>query len=128
MSVRVTFTGVDQVRAKLRAIQAAVTRESSSALYQLGEEIMTEAKRRTPVDTGALVNSGFVERPAKETGRVSVTLGFGGPAVDYAFVVHEDLTVRHPVGQAKYLESAMTEYGLRVYRYLATRVADATQL
>jgi len=34
----------------------------------------------------------------------SVRLGFGGPAAPYAVLVHEDLTKRHKVGQAKYLE------------------------
>jgi hypothetical protein len=35
---------------------------------------------------------------------VTVAMGFGGPAVDYAVIVHEDLLAFHPNGTAKYLE------------------------
>ena len=42
-------------------------------------------------------------------GDVAVALTFGGPAVDYAGLVHEDLDAIHPVGQAKFLESTLME-------------------
>ncbi len=74
------------------------------ALYQRANLIMTEAKRLTPVDTGALRASGHVDEPSVKGAEISVALGFNTP---YAIPVHENLTARHPVGQAKYLEEPM---------------------
>jgi hypothetical protein len=82
---------------------------AAGALYREGERIMTEAKRRTPVDTGALRASGFVHPPVVTGQRITLLLGFGGAAAPYALIVHEDLQARHTVGQAKYLESVLHE-------------------
>jgi hypothetical protein len=73
------------------------------------EEIMQLAKERTPVDTGALKASGHVI-PAKISGNIVQSAGqFGGESAPYALIVHEDLTKHHPVGRAKFYESAMQE-------------------
>lgn len=87
-----------------------------------GEQIMTLAKKQTPVDSGALKSSGHVVGPeTTRDGKVVVTLGFGGPAgignrgetnnkeVGYAVLVHENLSSRHPTGNAKYLERPLME-------------------
>lgn len=76
-----------------------------AALFQEAETVMTLSKRDyVPVDTGALRTSGHVEPPISIPQGGSVTLGYGGPSAPYAVIVHEDLTKRHPVGGAKYLE------------------------
>lgn len=54
-----------------------------------GEQIMTEAKRRVPVDLGTLRDSGVVDGPEIAASVLTVTLGFGGPAAGYAVYVHE---------------------------------------
>jgi hypothetical protein len=36
-------------------------------------------------------------------------MGFGGQAAPYALIVHEDQTVYHPVGKAKFLEDSFNE-------------------
>jgi hypothetical protein len=46
-------------------------------------------------------------------------LGFGGPSAPYAVIVHENLNVRHQVGQAKFLERPLNEAA----RGLAERIA-----
>lgn len=84
-------------------------KSTASALYKEGERIMAKAKPLTPVDTGALVNSGHVELPKSEGSKISVELGFGGTAAPYALIVHENLEAHHPVGQAKYLEQPFDE-------------------
>jgi hypothetical protein len=90
---------VDLRRMKNRVVQAL-----RKFLYTEGLEIMAAAKKLCPVDTGALRASGFVEIPVLKGGRVVLLMGFGGPAASYAYKVHEDLTARHTVGQAKFLE------------------------
>lgn len=70
---------------------------------------MTEAKERTPVDTGTLRGSGYVDLPQDQGDRITQTFGFGGAASDYALIVHERLDVNHPTGQAKFLESVVLE-------------------
>lgn len=93
---------------------------------------MTAAKRDyVPVDTGALRNSGFVNLPVL-TGFVGlgvsggyVELGFGGPSAPYALLVHEDLTKRHRVGQAKYLTIPVLAHTQGMFAVLEQRTADA---
>lgn len=76
-----------------------------------GERVLTEAKdtkpgQGVPVDEGTLRSTGRVEvRPALSM--IEVHISFGGPAAPYALVQHEDLTLRHTVGEAKYLERAL---------------------
>jgi hypothetical protein len=43
---------------------------------------------------------------AKKESKVSVVVGF---TANYALYVHEDLSARHPTGQAKYLEQPFRE-------------------
>ena len=113
------------VRRFVRSLRSRVPREVElglkAGLVEAAETTMTKAKRRTPVDTGALRSSGHVQPPKREGTELHVLFGFGGPAgagnlgetndepVGYAVYVHEDLTARHKVGQAKYLESAVND-------------------
>jgi hypothetical protein len=109
------------------------------ALYQEGNIEMTEAKKRTPVDTrpnasyphqqaphpGQLRASGRVDIPKVEGKEVQVVLSFGqGPSGDYAIYVHEDPDAIHPVGQWKYLESVLMES----QRYMGQRLASRMDL
>lgn len=84
---------------------------------------MTEAKRRTPVDTrpnaphpGQLRDSGEVHEPEQKGNTVSVTLSFD---TDYAIYVHENPDAEHPVGQWKFLQSVLEESA----PYMAERYA-----
>lgn len=104
-----TFDGGDELRRVIRELGPRASRAVARALYQQGEVIMTEAKKRTPVDTGALRASGHVHPLEITAGQVAVLLGFGGPSAPYAIYVHENLHAHHPVGQAKFLESAVLE-------------------
>jgi hypothetical protein len=111
------------IKSNIRAVLAQIKQAERellpayrAELLQIGEEIMTQAKALTPVDTGVLRASGFVEltknREESGSGRfaagggrdASVTVGFGGPAQEYAEAVHDDLSASHTVGQAKFLE------------------------
>jgi hypothetical protein len=97
---------LDDFALYLRQARSRLRKELASGLYQLGEEVMADARPRTPVEFGHLRQSGHVELPAWSGSEVSVTVGFGGPAAPYAIYVHENLEAHHEVGQAKYLEEA----------------------
>ena len=115
-----------------------VAQSMANALYRQAERIMTASKRQVPVDTGNLRETGHVEPPKFPLNErdISVVLAYGGTAgtsvtkhktegkgesrrrvtyyseggkVGYAVYVHEDLTVRHTVGNAKYLERPLVE-------------------
>jgi hypothetical protein len=129
--------GFDRVLGRINSITQDVARRAGNALRAEAEIEMTEAKRRTPVDTGALRASGHVTGPVEGTsarvengvrsyGRPvtvwSVTLAFGGPAAPYAVKVHEDLEAWHRVGQAKFLESVVMESAPHIADRVARRL------
>ena len=125
MSVTFSLRGVDAVDARLIAIGGSMRKQGAAALFAEAEIEMAEAKRRTPVDTGTLRASGFVEPPQMGFGKdITVTLGFGGAAAGYAVYVHEDLEAFHTVGQAKFLESTLLESA----PFLAARIARRIDL
>lgn len=89
-----------------------VRKEAGKALYLVGELWMAEGvKPRTPVDTGALRSSLFVDGPDFTSKVIEVSLNAGGPSAPYAWFVHENLDAHHDVGQAKYMESYIFERG-----------------
>lgn len=87
----------------------AVPKRAASLLLVEGEVIMTDAKMRTPVDTGTLRASGMTTLVDKGS-TPKVELSFGGAAGAYAIYVHERLDVYHPVGEAKFLENAVNAW------------------
>jgi len=103
---RVVWEGVDEFGQWLHDTPGIVVKDVEAALKQEGSNIMGVSKRRTPVDVGNLRASGHVKLPETKQGKTSVTLAYG---TDYAVYVHEILTNQHPVGQAKFLESAVKE-------------------
>ena len=123
--MRIELYGTERLRAKLAAAADAGPRILGAALYQEAEAVMTTSKEQyVPVDTGALRASGFVELPIYAGEGASVNFGFGGPGAPYAVVVHEDLTKRHPVGQAKYLEIPLRARIAGMRNVLAMRMRD----
>lgn len=108
--VSVSVAGAPAFVAKLRAAGEAGIRSAAAGLYAVGETTMTEAKRQVPVDLGALKGSGYVSLPEISGDSVTVELGFGGPAKDYAVIQHEELGYRHPDGgKAKFLEDPLNQ-------------------
>lgn len=120
---RTELVGGPRLTAALRRAGTLGPAFVGRALYREAETIMTEAKLRTPVDTGALRASGQVTPPSVTGTHVTITLGFGNNAVGYAIYVHENLTARHPVGEAKYLERPLLE----AVRGMEQRLAGAVR-
>lgn len=103
--MNIVLSGHTKAGQQLRAAAASTPSAQGAAFYEIASQVLTVSQRDyVPVETGALRASGFVEPPITRGAETSVTVGFGGPAAPYAVIVHEDLTKRHPVGQAKYLE------------------------
>ncbi len=72
----------------------------------MGTEIKSLSQQRCPVDSGTLRDSCVVK---SDLVLMQVTVGYGGAASSYAARQHEDMSLNHPVGQAKFLESAFNE-------------------
>ena len=112
---KVTFSlnGIDTIKARIEKAIANAQPEVGSALYQFAESIMTESKRRVPLKTGALMNTGKVQKPEVSGSKVTVTLGYGDEAVGYALAVHENMspTVHwtRPGSGPKFLENPVKE-------------------
>ena len=79
--------------------------QGGHVLYEEAQDILTASQVLCPVDTGALQNSAQVSPPVVTPTGATVEIGYGGPALGYAMVVHEDVSKRHasPTG-AKFLE------------------------
>lgn len=119
--------GLFQLRQRLNNMSMIIKAQAARALYAEALIELDEAKRRTPVDSGALRESGKVSLPTIEDKTISVAMGFGGtePSSRYAIFVHEDLDADHPNGgQAKYLESVILESA----PYMAERVGRRLDL
>lgn len=107
-------TGTKQLRAALKRAGEAGLRAAAGGLYQEAEQIMTVSKERyCPRDFSNLMNSGHVQPPEISGSKVTVELGYGGPAAEYALIVHEwlDPNVHWSVPGTgpKYLEKAVME-------------------
>jgi hypothetical protein len=96
-----------QLQAELAKRLNAAVKAAETALYQGASIIMTEAKKRAPLDVGTLRNSGYVTLPRRDGNDVSVEAGFGGAAKAYAVRQHEETSYNHEVGEAKYLQNAI---------------------
>lgn len=60
----------------------------AATLYKHARLIISAAKKRAPVKTGALRSTGHVETPKRAGHTTLVALGFGGPAAVYAHYQH----------------------------------------
>ena len=103
------ITGEEKVEAFLLALARSAPKKLAAGLYQVGNEALTASKKRVPVDTGALRMSGQIDAPKVSRDEVSVRMGYGDTAVDYALIVHEDTTAKHITGQSHYLSSVIDE-------------------
>lgn len=98
------WDGLEDALDDLQDIEDGADDAMSASLRASGEAIMTDVKasragKGVPVDTGTLRSSGQVKSPDPDR----VTLSFGGAAAPYALRQHEDQTLSHSVGEARYL-------------------------
>ena len=107
--IKVTKVEVENAKQRIMAVVARISQGTNRGLREWGEETMLLAKERCPVDTGALRSTG----KSTVNSSAMLELSFGGPAVNYAFTVHEGIRDGRPInfrsGQSKFLESAIDE-------------------
>jgi len=112
-SASFSLTGIEALKDKLTKLAPQVRKEVMGEAYRWAEETMTESKRRCPLKTGTLMNSGHVECPELGIGDGGspaysfgekpadandglVVLGYGGAAKGYALYVHEAMEGSQP--------------------------------
>ena len=123
----VTFEvrGTDALMTALQRLGDQAPAAAARALFEEAEAIMGDSKEHyVPVDVGTLKASGHVQLPVVSGNDVSVTLGFGGAAEDYAIVQHERLDYHHAVGGAKYLERPLLAAARGLPGRLASRLRE----
>ena len=122
MPFELTVRGFDECQRRIRRLfRTDMPRIAQQALRVEAEIEMGRAKERTPVRTGTLRASGRVE---DLPGQWGVRWAFGGPAINYAIYVHENLQAYHRVGQAKFLESVLEEAAPDLPDRVARRMRD----
>ena len=121
-SVTLSMKGIPNVVKALQALEQKAPESYRAALYQEGELLRGEAQALTPVLTGVLKASAFVNEPVATEAGASVTVGFGGAAEAYAVRQHEDTTFKHRVGQAKYLEQPFLQRAKNLAANIAAKL------
>lgn len=117
--LQMTVVGYEQSVALIESFGPIVVKVANDAAFEEATFELPLTKAIVPVATGNLRASGRVERgPAAPDQAAMAAIVYGGPAgsgpgqtedVDYALIVHEDLTAHHPHGQAKYIEAVVDE-------------------
>jgi hypothetical protein len=121
MNIKVSMKGGPELRKKLEELAKRYPEAAGAALYQEALRIMAASVLKTPVDTGRLRASAYVGPPEREGGKLIVREGYG---VEYAAAVHERTETHHPVGQAKFLESALSDATGDFQENLAARIKE----
>ena len=109
------LTGVDTVRQNLERLAARMLQESAVALQREAKAIYDASQPLVPVDTGSLRASGRV-LDAETLGNIvqsGVLYGglegvLGRIPQQYAYIVHQDVTMRHPRGGQSHFLSGPT--------------------
>lgn len=109
----------DRCEASIRNVFRGTKKATEAAC----QEILSNSMAEVPKDTHTLLMSAFYEVSRRRilVWAYEAVLGYGGngdpinprtgqPASTYMVDVHEDLTARHPVGKAKFLEDPVREY------------------
>lgn len=114
-NLSINISGFEKLEANLKAYMQDIPDATMDQLHEVASHIMINSQDEVPIDTKALIKSGFIVEEGN-----SIIAGYGGPNTkinpktgilteEYALKVHEDLSVNHPVGKAKFLEDPFNE-------------------
>lgn len=101
-----TMSGSAEMKRRAKNLNNSTRKSMLKAVDNFTTTEMREMKRRTPVETGELRDSGHTKPARFEGDTVKGEMEF---SADHAMVVHEDLEAHHTVGQAKFMESVLNE-------------------
>lgn len=110
--IKFQLEGSEAMIVKLRLLAHQFPDEVKRAAELFGDRKLEIMVARTPKKTGALAASGRKQVSLTKVGgapNVRVTWTFGNSKVRYARRIHENLTLRHKNGQAKFAESVILE-------------------
>jgi hypothetical protein len=82
-------------------------------------DVLPLADENCPTDSGTMKGTHAVLR----TGPLQIEIGYGGAAAAYTERQHEDLTLSHPSGEAKWLENAFNAKQSELSEKVRSRVA-----
>src|SRR5262245_54719977 len=137
MPIKVTgkVLGADKMTKLLRDLASKYPDKVEKAVYAESQIEMTESKKRCPMRTGELRDSGKVADPKWEGNVVTCTMSYGdGPSAPYAVAVHEHMSQFSPPNWPdeidwtvpgtgpKFLESVLNESRPYMAKRIAARV------
>ena|SRR5665213_727125 len=107
---------MDAITSSLIELVADIKELTPDILYEALEPTLELAKSYCPVDTGALKESGYLEKQSSVDG-TRVVIGFAkGGDPPYAVLVHEMVGNRHaPPTRSKFLLTALEEDAGDIY-------------
>ena len=110
-----SIVGVGQFIQALGGLTAKMKAKAQQNVNRAALYVEREAKLRTPVLTSTLVNSAQTMPAQIDGDRIVAHVSFN---TFYALYVHEILRYHHPVGQAKYLSSVLSEKKAEIAKLL----------
>lgn len=103
-----------------RAFRARMKKKSLDGIEECARDpMLTAAKEQCPVDKGTMRGSLTVER---DDANSCVYLGGGGPAKDYIFRQHQDMSLNHPVGKAKFISDPVETHSPELKDYVEKHI------
>lgn len=131
----IKIVGQAEFQQKLKRWSADVAHAMSAGATEWGERTMAISKgggegyggNIVPVDTGVLMSTGHVQAPEVSGHKIIVTLGYGGPAADYAAAVHEGTDARNwsrPGSGTDYLRGPVEFMGRKVSGIVGRHVKE----
>lgn len=105
MARRAAISGIDIVLSNLNRSIVGVRSRSRQGLQMAALMVLGTSKGLTPVETGSLRAGSYTE-PIGGLDNPGVEIGY---MAAYAVFVHERTELHHPVGQAKFLETALKQ-------------------
>jgi hypothetical protein len=126
-----TLKGADELQAALNKLNDRVKGAAPHIVDAAAIVIMDNSVRRTPVDTGDLRRSSFVDPPTTSAGGRYTNIQFGyarssaDPAHPYALIQHENDDYYHRVGEAHFLLNAVYAMTPRVRALIAKLTKNA---
>jgi len=115
----------------LEAQISALSRMSEGAQQAAGDGLMkevliiaAESAREVPVDTGYLRGTEYEEGPEITSDGISAAIGY---TTAYALRQHEDLSLHHNVGKAKYLSDPIKAHLDLIPRAVVVAINEANR-
>lgn len=132
----IEFRGFEQMFKDLAKLVPNALEIATDVLNDAASDVYQESQTLVPVETGNLKASGEImsARPLESGyGEITAKVMYGGDALaaltsadpEYAVTVHEDLSMPHDDGQAKYLETPFLRVQEEVKATLANRIKEA---